>query len=906
MSEFSSAYSKTREEFIDSVGVSVEDGLTQQEVEKKREEFGSNEIEDADRRSWASILVEQFQDYLVYILFIGGFLSLAVGLVPGQSPQWAEAGVIGLIIFGNGLFGFYQDYKAEREIASLSELTAPDATVIRDGEVTNIDAKKVVPGDIIKVDTGDSVPADARLITAQSLSTSEAALTGESKQISKSVRPVGADAPVADRVNMIFKGTDVVRGSGVAVVTKTGMDTEIGKIADELQEAETQKTPFQKEVDNLGRQLAYLISGFVLILTFIQAAVTGADALTIILLAIGLVVAAIPEALPVIVTFALALGSRRLAEKGAAVRRLPVVESLGSVNYVLTDKTGTLTSGEMTVRRVYHDGTERFVTGVGSETDGEFQDENGQTVGPDAVRPVLECGVYANNSEIGAGEFGGDPTEMALLYSGTKAGIHNDIAVRDKIPFSSDRKRMTVIDGTSTAYMKGAPDTVLERCDRILKDGTPQEMTAEDRQRVQQKASEYASDALRVIGFARRTVDETHLGGDDVDEDAVETEMVFLGLQAMIDPPREEVQDAIDDCRTAGVDVVMATGDDPETARAIGATLGFDSSNVITGDVVESLDQEALEQKVTDTEIFARVSPKHKVKVLKALQSQDYYVAMTGDGVNDAPALKNSDIGVAMGQRGTDVAKQSSDLILLDDNFVTIRDAIEEGRTIFDNIRKVTNYLLSTNSVEVMLVFLGAIATAIFAPDLFDGVEQAAVLSALMILWVNFMTDGPPAIGLVADGSVPEIMQRDPRDPDETIIDKKMIATVLVTAVLGSVLFLPIFFVLATGPIASDIMLAQTTLFTILVLFELVMFHVIRREYGLGIASNKWLVLGIVVAFVIHLAVLYTPLSDVFDVTGLGASEWAISIVPVIVFVVLAIIAQNALRRYVGARQKNV
>lgn len=895
------AYSNNKGEVLDEFETSTDEGLSSEEAEERKEKFGPNKIEDANRRSWFSILIEQFKDYLVYILFIGGFLSLAIGILPEEEPKVAEAAIISLIIFGNGLFGFYQDYKAEREIASLSELTAPDATVIRGGEVLSIDSKDVVPGDIIKIEKGDSVPADARLVEANSLSTSESALTGESKQVTKSVEPVEEDVPVADRDNMVFKSTNVVRGSGLAVVTGTGMSTEIGEIAGELKDAETKDTPFQREVDNLGRQLAYIISAFIVLLALIQALITGAEVLTIVLLAIGLVVAAIPEALPVIVTFALALGSRRLAEKDAVVRRLPVVESLGSVNYILTDKTGTLTSGEMTVKRVYHDGNDISVTGVGSDEEGDFLDQDDDSVDPDRVRPVLECGVYANDSEISDDGIGGNPTETALLYSGKKAGVEKDVVVDREISFSSKRKRMSVVTDDGTAYMKGAADTVIERCDRILKDGEVVGMTEEDRNRIQEKTSEYAGDALRVLGFARRDVDSQGMSDEEV-----ESNMVFLGLQAMIDPPREEVKDAIDDCRTAGVDVVMATGDDAETARAVGEELGFDPSNVITGDMVESMDDEELKDKVTETEIFARVSPKHKVKVLKALQDQDYYVAMTGDGVNDAPALKNSDVGVAMGQRGTDVAKQSSDLILLDDNFVTIRDAIEEGRTIFDNIRKVTNYLLSTNSVEVMLVFLGGVATAIFYPDLFEGVEQAAVLSAVMILWVNFMTDGPPAIGLAKDSSVPEVMERDPRDPDETIIDKKMLSTVGITATLGSLFFLPVFFILGTGILEENLVLAQTTLFTILTLFELVMFHVIRREYGLGITSNKWLVLGILIAFGVHLVVLYTPLSSAFNVVGLGLTGWALSVVPVIIFTVFAIIGQNLLRRYVGSRQEDV
>jgi Ca2+-transporting ATPase len=884
---------------VEKMDTSKEKGLSSEDVKERKEKYGDNNIEDAKRRSWISILVEQFQDYLVYILIIGAVLSLGVGVFPDQEPKFIETAIIMLIVIGNSLLGFRQEYQAEREIASLSELTAPDARVIRDGEKKDIDEKDVVPGDIVEVSKGDAVPADSRLIESNSLSTSESALTGESKQISKSFSSVVEDdAPVAERDNMIFKGTTVARGNGKAVVTDTGMDTEVGSIAKELKDAGTSKTPFQKEVDTLGRQLAYIITIFVVLLAAIQGLITGTDGITLILLAIGLVVAAIPEALPVIVTYSLAIGSSRLAEKDAVVRRLPVVESLGSVNYIVTDKTGTLTTGEMTVRKVYHDGQEASVTGVGMDTDGQFKNDEGKDI-TDKVRPVVKCGLYANDSEISEdGSIRGGPTESALLVSAKKADLTVEDDIYREVSFTSDRKRMSVITEEGVAYMKGAPDTVLERCDKIIKDGETVDMKQSDRERIQDKFSEYANEALRVISFAKKEVDNLDASDDDVEEN-----MVFLGLQAMIDPPRDEVKDAVEDCRTAGVDVIMATGDDIETAKAVGKELGFNPENALTGDMIESMSTEELEDAVKNTEVFARVSPKHKVKVLKALQNQDYYVAMTGDGVNDAPALKNSDIGVAMGERGTDVAKQSSDLVLLDDNFVTIRDAIEEGRTIFDNIRKVTNYLLSTNSVEVMLIFLGAVVNAIFFPELFVGEEQAAVLSAVMILWVNFMTDGPPAIGIVFDESVPEVMDREPRDPDESIIDKKMISTVISTATIGSLVFLPVFFALSTGYLDDSLVRAQTVLFTILTLFELVMFHIIRREYELSILSNKWLLLGIIVAFATHLGVLYTPLSAFFNVIGLSISGWMFAIIPIVIFFLLSVAVQSQLQKYIGNRR---
>ncbi|XGI83987.1 cation-translocating P-type ATPase [Halorutilales archaeon Cl-col2-1] len=875
----------TREEVLSEME-SRREGLTSEEAEERLEKEGENKIEEGDGPSAVEILVDQFRDYLVYILLIAVVLSVGVGFFPNESPRWGEAGIISLILVGNGLFGFYQDYRAERAISSLMELATPTAKVRRGGETEEIDSKEVVPGDIILLEQGDSVPADARLLEAESLETTESALTGESEQVSKTTERVDADATVAERENTVFRGTDVVRGRGVAVVTRTGMDTEIGGIADELQLASDEKTPFQKEVDEMGKRLGYLVSGFIAVIAVIQWLVTGTDWITLFLLSVGLVVAAIPEALPAIVTFSLALGSRRMFERNALVRRLPVVESLGSVNYIVSDKTGTLTQGTMTVRRIYSNGSEVSVTGVGTETEGEFYGTDGGEIDPEEIGEILRCGVYSNNTDETEDGFDGDPTETALLVAARKAGIDAPEERERSIPFSSSRKRMTAITDGSNAYMKGAPETVLDRCDRVLVDDEFVELDDERHDEIEEKVSEYAGDALRVLGFAVKEVDNP-----EADDDEIESGMVFLGLQAMIDPPRDEVKEAVEDCRTAGIHVVMATGDDIKTARAIGESLGFNPEKAVTGREVESMDDDELRDAVTDTEIFARVSPSHKVRILKALQDSGLHVAMTGDGVNDAPALKNADVGVAMGQQGTDVAKKSSDIVLLDDNFVTIRDAIKEGRTIFDNIRKVTNYLLSTNSAEVMFVFLGSIIGGLLFPEYFRG-SDTVVLTAVMILWVNFATDGPPAMALAADESVPGVMNRDPRDPNASIIDRKIVSMVLLTGSLAAILFLQLFFAYI-----DDFRLAQTVLFTSLAMFEIVMFQIVRRDYGLSIFSNIWLSVTVGVAFVAQLLLLYTPLASVFEVVPIGLSHWMYIIGMTAVFTVLEIGFQ---RQFIG------
>jgi Ca2+-transporting ATPase len=844
-----------------------EEGLDSEEALKRLEEEGENRIQEGESTSPLTIFISQFQDNLIYLLMVAGILSVAIGFLPGHEPEYTEAGIISLILLANGTFGFIQDYRAEKSIEALKKMSTPGAVVKRDGKKKEVDSTEVVPGDIIFLEQGDAVPADARLLEAEALETDESSLTGESSSVSKEPKELPEDSSLADRENMVFMNTHVVKGRGKAVVVETGMETQVGDIAEEIEDADQKETPFQKEVDEMGKKIGYLVLGIVSLVAVIQVSLTGAGAITILLMAIGLSVAAIPESLPAIVTLTLALGSKKLLDKDALVRRLPVVEALGSVNYIVTDKTGTLTEGVMTVENLYYQGEEFNVEGTGMSTEGRFTREGGD-VDEGYLRPLLECGVYCNNAERAEDdsdqEFRGEPTEVALLVSGEKAGIEkNEVKRVDSVPFSSDRKRMTVVTEDKTAYMKGAPETVLERCDRILVDGEERELTEEKKQEILDKNHEFARRALRVLGFARKQgVDK------DAEDGEIETDMVFLGLQGMIDPPRQEVKDAVGDCRTAGIGVIMATGDNVETAKAIGGELGFDPDGAVTGKEIEEMSEEELQEKVQEVEIFARVSPEHKVRISQALQDQGYNVAMTGDGVNDAPALKNSDVGIAMGQRGTDVAKKSSDMVLQDDNFVTIRDAISEGRAIFDNIRKVTNQLLSTNSGEVMFVFLGTLIGGLFYPEYFTSADSV-VLTAVMILWVNFASDGPPAIALGEDPKVKGIMKRSPRDRDESIIDRKILSMIAFTGPAAALIMLPLFFWNI-----ENFVLAQTMLFMALAFFEIMMFQVIRRDYGLKLWDNKYLIAGMLFASLSHLIVLYTPVAEFFGVTPLNLAQW--------------------------------
>ncbi len=887
-------HSKSLEEVFSELDTD-EDGISHEEAERRLEKEGENRIERGDTTSPVQILINQFQDNLIYLLIFAAIVSGIVGILDPEHG-FTEPIIIFLILTLNGLFGFIQDYRAEKSIEALKKLSTPNATVIRDGKKTEIDSTEVVPGDIIQLEQGDAVPADARIIEQDSLSTDESALTGESNNVSKEATTIAEDESVAEQENMVFMNTHVVKGRGKAVVVETGMETQVGDIAEELEDAEKGQTPFQEEVDEMGRKMGYLISAFIGVLAILMYFVTGSGPITIFLMAVSLMVAAIPESLPAIVTLSLALGSRRMLEKNALVRRLPVVEALGSVNAIVTDKTGTLTEGVMTVKKLHYQGEEFEVTGTGTSTEGSFQ-KDGHETDSEYLEPLLECGFYCNNAEKASEEedkdFFGEPTEIALKVSGIKAGLEDDKERVRSVPFSSDRKRMTVVMEDKTAYMKGAPETVLDRCSQVLEDGEKKELTEERKQEILDKNQEMAEDALRVLGFAEKNVEDP-----EADSEEIENNMTFLGLQGMIDPPRQEVKDAVKDCRNAGINLVMATGDNIATAKAIGEELGFKTEHACTGDQIEEMSDYELEEQVKKTEIFARVSPHHKVRILEALQAQDLDVAMTGDGVNDAPALKNSDVGVAMGQRGTDVAKKSSDMILQDDNFATIRDAISEGRAIYDNIRKVVNYLMSTNSAEVMLVFLGTIIGGLFFPEAFSG-SNSVVLTAIMILWVNFATDVPPSLAMSMDKKMDGIMDRSPRGPDDNILDKRILASIAVTGPLAAVILLPGFFYFLEG---TDLILPQTVLFTSLALFEIVMIQIIRSGYDLKFWDNKYLLLGVILAFVAQLAVLYTALAGPFKVVPLTAFQFGVSAALVAVFTVFQVLFYKVLDVKYGKR----
>ncbi len=861
----------TRERVLDALETDQE-GLTPAEARARLERFGPNEIEFEEGVSALSVLIDQYRSFLIWLLILAAVVMLAV-------EHYLDAGVIIVVVTLITIFGFIQDYRAERSIEALLELASVEAVAIRDGQRTTLDTRNIVPGDIVILDAGDIVPADARLLTTSNLSVDEAALTGESHAVDKDADVLHAPAiPLAERTNLVFKDTIVTRGSGVAVVFATGAHTEMGTIAKELEETVEVATPFQTEMDRLGKTIAAMVVVAISLIIISEYVIGTTDLLTIFLTSVGIAVSAVPEGLPAVVTLTLALGARRMVAKNALVRRLPIVEALGSVDVICTDKTGTLTEGRMTVTRIFADDTRVDVSGVGYDPSGSFTVE-GTDIDMHRIEELLRAGLLCNNAERGwteAGEavFIGDPTENALVVLAEKAGL-DPRRERERYPrlaevdFTSDRKLMTTVHHVpgleeTVAYTKGAPEEVLARCTHVLADGQRVPLTDERRERYRNRVDAYADDALRVLAFATRDAVDPH------DGEQIEHDLTLLGLVGMLDPPRAEVPESIAACQSAGIRIVMITGDNPTTARAIASSIGIDVDTVMTGVELDTVDDSSLTEIVEEVDVFARTTPAHKARLLRALQQNEHTVAMTGDGVNDAPAVKQADVGIAMGVRGTDVTEQASDIVLLDDNFVTIRDAVEEGRGLFDNVRKFVNYLLSGNSGEVLLVLSGTFA------------GLGLVITPVQIIWINLVTDGIPAVTLGVDQKADDVMERPPRPREQGVITRRIMSSVIGIAILMAATILPLFYIHR-----HDVELARTMVFTSLVTFEIVRIQAIRRRYNLGLFSNRWLILAICVAFALQLVVLYTPAQTIFGVKPLGLEHWFQILVAVIIFIIL-------------------
>jgi Ca2+-transporting ATPase len=825
---------------------SGEEGLSRQEAEKRLERYGTNELAREEKASPVVLFLNQFKNVLIIILLIATGLSVLVG-------EMVDAAIIGVIVFFSAALGFIQEYRAERALEALKKMLSAVVTVLRDGREEEVDTKHLVPGDLMLLEAGDRVPADARMTFSSSMRCDEAPLTGESLPVGKTTETLAADIPMGDRKNMVFTGSVVTYGKGTAVVTETGMETEFGKIAREVAAVKTEKTPLERRTAEIGKWLG-IISLFVclLVIELMNDTFNLESGLTMLMFGVALAVAAVPEALAAIVTGALAIGMRDMARRNAIVRKMPAVETLGCTTVICTDKTGTLTRGEMTVRKIFTGGRFVEITGAGYEPSGEFIGREGLEKPLDTL---LRCGVLCNDADLLQAEdrwaIKGDPTEAALVVAAVKAGVdHAELRRASKriseVPFSSERKLMTTVHpGTErrVAFLKGAPEVVLGLADRVMEGGGGERsMDEEDRARIRTANEDMAGDALRVLALAYREADE----GEDAEE--LEANVVFLGLVGMMDPPRPEAVDAVRVCKEVHMRPVMITGDHKLTALAIAREMGIfrEGDRALTGEELEAMDEAEYESIVDTVSVYARVSPMDKLKIVNAWKHRGEVVAMTGDGVNDAPALKHADIGIAMGITGTEVAKEAADIVLNDDNFATIVTAIERGRWIYDNIKKYLTFLLRCNITEVLVI--GGVVMML-------GPEFLPLLPAA-ILYVNLATDGLPALALGVAPPDPDIMRRPPRDPRESVFSRE-VKTFIIMAVL---IEFPVFIWMFFGSL-PDMELARTRMFFMFILVELAIAMNFRSmTYSVFKAPpHKWLLLALFWELVLIIVLVQFP-----------------------------------------------
>ncbi len=858
----------------------AERGLSEAEARARLAGHGPNALAEKKGHGPLSILLDQFRNLIIWVL-------MGAALVSGFLQEWVDALAIVAIVILNAILGFIQEFRAEKSLEALKKLSAPMAKAVRDGHHLTLPARELVPGDLVEVEAGDNVPADARIIWhTANFAVQEASLTGESTPVAKTVLALQEpEVPLAERANMVYLGTSVTSGKARALVAETGMGTELGKIAGMIQSIEHVVTPLQRRLEEFGKWIVYAAFALVGII-FLLGVLRGGSVLEMFLTAVSLAVAAIPEGLPAVVTIALALGVRRMVKRHALIRKLPSVETLGCATVICSDKTGTLTRNEMTVRAV-RTGGERGslfqVTGSGYGPEGEFVLETASA--DPAARPdllgLLRSATLCNGAELYRKEagfgFSGDPTEIALLSAAAKAGVWKDAAEKDfpfedEIPFDSERKKMTMVrrgGGVLTAFVKGAPDILLADCARIAEGGSVRPLTAADREAILRANDDLADQALRVLAVARRDLDPPPARYEAAE---VERDLVFEGLLAMIDPPREEAKEAVRLCREAGIRTVMITGDHKKTAVAIARELGFfqEGAVALTGEELDRMGEEEFQAMVVKVPVYARVSPEHKLRIVRALKKRGDIVAMTGDGVNDAPAVKEADIGVAMGITGTDVTKEVADMVVTDDNFASIVAAVEEGRGIYDNIKKFVHYLLSCNAGEILVMF-----TAVL-------VGLPSPLLPIQILWVNLVTDGLPALALGVDNISPGIMKRKPRRTNEPVIPpREAVSLVLEGAVVAAcslVAFGYEYFVDTAG-------LDKSRTMAFLVLAYCQDFHSYncrsQKEslFRLGFFSNRNLVAASLTSLVLQLMVIYTPfMRKIFRTVPLTLQDWEIVI----------------------------
>ncbi|OYX63319.1 MAG: haloacid dehalogenase [Sphingomonadales bacterium 32-64-17] len=885
----------------------VSSGLSAGEAARRLAEHGPNTLRGAKARSWWWGILAQFRNPLVYLLLGAVVVALAAWLIEGREGWPVDAVVIAAVLLLNAALGFIQESKAADAVAALARMTAATSSVMRDGERQRIQSSDLVPGDILLLDEGDAVGADARLLTAAALRVQEASLTGESEAVSKDPVPLAGPASLADRTSMVFKGTAVVQGSGRAIVTATGMRTEMGAIAAMLDETREDPTPLQREVARIGRMLGIAVIVIAIIVVTTILAMSGvenvSDLVAVLLLGVSLAVAAVPEGLPAILSLVLALGVQRMAARNAVVKNLSSVETLGAATVICSDKTGTLTRSEMTIQRVATASGNSRVTGIGYVPQGSLESEDWAPP-TDALKAehivVLSGGSLAGNAGLrqgpnGTWEIQGDPTEAAFLVAEKKLGIDARRQARfervAEIPFTSDRKMMSTIErdlehgGELVLISKGAPDVLMEQCSRIRVGMEVLPFNETWRARALDDVERLSGEALRTLAVAYRPLREGEAPGTD---EALEQDLIFVGTVGIIDPPREEAAVAIAEAHRAGIRVIMITGDHPRTAARIAADLGIAPSGgpVLTGAELDAMDAKSLAAAVRATSVYARVAPVHKLRIVDALQADGDVVAMTGDGVNDAPALKSADIGIAMGITGTEVTKEAAKMILADDNFATIVAAVREGRRIFDNIRKFLRYLLSSNMGEVLTVFLGVIGAGVIGLDTAgDGQALVLPLLATQILWINLITDSAPALAMGVDPETGDMMARPPRPSGVGAIDARMWRGVLevglvmaLAALLTIDLYLPGGLIEGNGSLAE----ARTAGFTVLVFAQLFNCFNARSETVSAFSHlfvNRWLWGAIALSGLLQVAVVHVaPLNTAFGTKPLSLEQWIVCI----------------------------
>ena len=869
-------YKKSSQEIKEELDVNLETGLSSEEVKTRRAKYGDNTLTEKKPKSIVTMFLSQFKDFMVIILLVAAVISGVLG-------EWSDTIIILIVVMLNAIIGVVQENKAEKSLEALKSLSSPSAKVLRNGQKVEIKSEELVPGDVMLLDAGDYVSADGVLIEGASLQIEESALTGESVPVDKNTQiPEGEDLPLGDRLNYVFTSSLVTNGRGKVIVTETGMNTEIGNIADMLQNQEEMRTPLQDKLDQLGKMLgigAIAICALIFAIGYFQ----GRDLFEMFLVAVSLAVAAIPEGLPAIVTIVLSLGVQRMIKKDAIIRKLPAVETLGTASVICSDKTGTLTQNKMTVTKLY--------------TYGELEDIENVDINKSNKSLALRIGLLSNDSVVetvdGEKKELGDPTEIALVVSAENLGMlkkEQELKLKrvEELPFDSDRKLMTTIhsDGDKFKFFtKGAVDVILNRCSKILVGEDIKELTESMKQEIKDVNEDMSKKALRVIALAYK---EDAAIPTQLTTEVVENELVFVGMEAMIDPPREEAKVAVAKCKSAGIRPVMITGDHKVTAMAIATELGIldESGEAIEGSDVENMTQEQLNESVERYSVYARVSPEHKVRIVNAWQSRGKIVAMTGDGVNDAPALKTANIGCAMGITGTDVSKQAADMILTDDNFSTIVSAVEEGRSIFDNIKKSINFLLSCNLGEI-IALLTSIVLGMPLP-----------LLPIHILWVNLITDSLPALALGVDPAEPDLMERKPRDPKKSIFADGLLLSIIFQGIIIGVVTLIAFNLGLRTSVEEGRTMAFVTLSLAQLMHTFNVRSVDKSIFQVGLFTNKYLIgANLLSIFLIAVIILVPPLREIFKLTLLKTDYLleviGLSLVPIILVEIRKLITRT-------------